>query len=352
MIQDVLRGSETAGEVAVNQTLRPQSFDEYFGQEKVVQNLKILIQAAKIRGEQIDHILFSGPPGLGKTTLAHIIAKEMGSHIVATSGPALERAGDLVAIITALNKTDILFIDEVHRMNRTVEETLYQGMEDYSVDIVIGKGPGARTVKLKLEKFSLIGATTRTGLLTGPFRDRFGLIEHLDFYTVSELEKVARRTSKILGLRVTDDGITTVAKRARGTPRVVNRLSKRISDFALVKGIAEVDSTSCDEALLAFGIDEYGLDRVDRLIIEAIVNKFNGGPVGIDTIAAVLNEENDTIEEVYEPYLLKIGFIKRTPRGRVAANLAYEYLGLQAPPSRDQEPLFHTQPEEQEGPGL
>ena len=290
-----------------------------------------MVAAAKARGEPLDHILFSGPPGLGKTTLAHLIAKEMSVTLVGTSGPALERTGDLVSILTALKHGDVLFIDEVHRMNRAVEETLYPAMEEFSVDIVIGKGPGAKTIKMRLEQFTLIGATTRSGLLSAPFRDRFGVVHHLDFYLPDELAEIVRRVSARLGCAVTKDGLAEIARRARGTPRIAIRLLKRIRDHAQVSRRATIDETLVDEALAVLGIGENGLDRVDRTILSAIVERFAGGPVGLETIAAVLNEEPDTIADVYEPYLLKIGLLQKTPRGRVATASAYRLLGLPAP---------------------
>lgn len=290
-----------------------------------------MVAAAKARSEPLDHILFSGPPGLGKTTLAHLIAKEMSVPLVGTSGPALERTGDLVSILTALKHGDVLFIDEVHRMNRAVEETLYPAMEEFSVDIVIGKGPGAKTIKMRLEQFTLIGATTRSGLLSAPFRDRFGVVHHLDFYLPDDLAEIVRRVSARLGCAVTKDGLAEIARRSRGTPRIAIRLLKRIRDHAQVKRRATIDETLVDEALAVLGIGENGLDRVDRTILSAIVERFAGGPVGLETIAAVLNEEPDTIADVYEPYLLKIGLLQKTPRGRVATAAAYRLLGLPAP---------------------
>lgn len=312
-------------------SLRPSSFAEFCGQSAVKEGLAIMVAAAKARGEPIDHILFSGPPGLGKTTLAHLIAKEMGVLITGTSGPALERTGDLVSILTALKRGDVLFIDEVHRMNRAVEETLYPAMEEFSVDIVIGKGPGAKTIKIRLERFTLIGATTRSGLLSAPFRDRFGVVHHLDFYSPDELGEVVRRVSARLGCAVTNDGLAEIARRSRGTPRIAIRLLKRIRDHAQVNRRATIDEALVDEALAVLGIGENGLDRVDRLILSAVVERFAGGPVGLETIAAVLNEEPDTIADVYEPYLLKIGLMQKTPRGRVATAAAYRLLGLQPP---------------------
>lgn len=308
--------------------LRPQRLDSFIGQEKVKQNLKILIAAAKDRKEPIEHLLFCGPPGLGKTTLANIISNEMGVNIKITSGPAIERAADLAAIITNLKENDLFFIDEIHRLNRQVEEILYPAMEDFSLDIVIGKGPSAKSIRLDLPKFSLIGATTRAGLLTSPLRDRFGMITRLDFYKISELEVIIKQVAQVLKIEVEDKGAIEIAKRSRGTPRIAIRLLKRVRDFAQVKGRGVVTKEIADFALHNLGVDSLGLDSVDRKIIETVIVKFSGGPVGIDTLSASISEEVGTIEEVHEPYLMQIGFLKRTSRGRVTTRKAQEHLGF------------------------
>lgn len=320
-------------------SVRPKSFDEFVGQDKIKENLKIFIQAAKQRGESLDHVLFCGPPGLGKTTLAHIIASELKVGIKVTSGPALERPGDIAAILTNLSDKDILFIDEIHRLPRVSEEILYPAMEDYQLDIIIGQGPSARTLKLNLPKFTLIGATTRTGLLTSPLRDRFGVISRLDFYSPADLEKILLRSAKIFDVVVKEDAAAEIARRARGTPRIANRLLRRIRDFAQVKGSAlggglsestrtEIEREITNDALLAMDVDEKGFDDMDRRLLLTIMKKFSGGPVGLETLAASVREEKETIEDVYEPYLLQEGFIERTSRGRVATSLAYEHFGI------------------------
>lgn len=309
-------------------SLRPHSLEEFIGQDKVKENLNILLQAAKARREALDHVLLYGPPGLGKTTLAHIIAREMGVKITVTSGPAIERAGDLAAIITNLGQGDILFLDEVHRLSRAVEERLYPAMEDYALDIVIGKGPSARTIHLPLPRFTVIGATTRIALLTSPLRDRFGVIYRLDFYEEEAMRRIVERSAGLLQLKIHEKGIEEVAKRARGTPRVANRLLRRVRDYAQVRADGIITQQVAQEALSLLEIDALGLDDIDRRVIETIIVKFSGGPVGIDTIAACINEEADTIMDVYEPYLLQLGFIDRTPRGRMATRPAYEHLGI------------------------
>lgn len=310
-------------------SVRPRSFDEFVGQDKMKENLKVFIQAAKQRDEALDHVLFCGPPGLGKTTLSHIIASELGSEIKVTSGPVLERPGDLAAILTNLGEKDILFIDEIHRLPRMAEEILYPAMEDYQLDIIIGQGPSARSLKLSLPKFTLVGATTRTGLLTSPLRDRFGIINRLDFYTPENLEQIIIRSSKILQSEITKDAACEIAGRSRGTPRIANRLLRRTRDFAQVKsdGIIEMEITQ--KALTAMEIDKMGFDEMDKKLLITIINKYSGGPVGLETLASSIREEKDTIEDVYEPFLLQEGFIERTPRGRVATNLAYEHFGIQ-----------------------
>ncbi len=309
--------------------VRPRSFEEFIGQERIKENLKVFIEAALKRKEALDHVLFCGPPGLGKTTLAHIISNSLGVDIRVTSGPVLERPGDLAAILTNLADRDILFIDEIHRLPRIAEEILYPAMEDYQLDIVIGQGPGARTVKLNLPRFTLVGATTRTGLLTSPLRDRFGVINRLDYYSPPELEEIIIRSARIFRIEIDSDAASEMAKRSRGTPRVANRLLRRVRDFAQVKGTGRIEKHITLEALSAMEIDERGLDNMDRRLLFTIIKKFSGGPVGVDTLAASIQEERDTIEDVYEPYLLQEGFIERTSRGRMATRLAYEYLGIQ-----------------------
>ncbi len=309
------------------ETLRPGKLRQFIGQEKLKNNLATFIKAAKNREEALDHVLFYGPPGLGKTTLANIIASELGVNIHSTSGPILERGGDLAAILTNLNSRDVLFIDEIHRMNRTVEEILYPAMEDYKIDIIIGQGPTAKSVKLNLNSFTLVGATTRAGLLTSPLRDRFGYIGRLQYYNHKELEIIIGRSSNILNVKITDEGSYEIAKRSRGTPRIANKLLKRVRDFAEVHGTGIIDKEIADFALNNLEIDEMGLDLMDRKLLIAIIEKFDGGPVGIDTISTYIDEEKDTIEDVYEPYLIQTGFLKRTKRGRVVTNFALEYFG-------------------------
>ncbi|NLA58769.1 MAG: Holliday junction branch migration DNA helicase RuvB [Firmicutes bacterium] len=321
-------------------SLRPRTLDEYIGQEQVKENLRIFTEAALNRGEALDHVLLYGPPGLGKTTLANIIANEMKVGIRTTSGPAIERQGDLVAILTNLEPGDILFIDEIHRLRRPVEEVLYPAMEDSVVDIMIGKGPGARSVRLELPPFTLIGATTRAGMLTSPLRDRFGVISRLEFYSNNELKTIVQRAARILGIAIDEDGAWEIARRARGTPRVANRLLKRVRDYAEVRADGIITGKVARDALELFEVDELGLDRIDRDLIMTIIEKFDGGPVGVDTIAAAINEEVETIEDVCEPYLMQIGYLQRTPRGRVATTRAYQHLGLTPPARVTQEQLF------------
>lgn len=310
-------------------TLRPQHLDEYIGQKAVTDNLKIFIEAAKLRGEPLDHVLFYGPPGLGKTTLAGIIAKELGVDIRITSGPAIERAGDLAAILTNLNENDVLFIDEIHRLNRSVEEVLYSAMEDYALDIIIGKGPSARSIRLDLSKFTLIGATTRAGSLSAPLRDRFGVMAKFESYTTDELMTIIRRSAGLLGIQADEESLREMAMRSRGTPRVANRMLKRVRDFSQVEGNGTIDINITKKALEALGVDMLGLENIDREILRVIIERFNGGPVGIDTIAASMGEEKVTIEDVYEPYLIQQGLLHRTPKGRVVSKEAYEHLGLE-----------------------
>lgn len=312
-------------------SVRAKSWDEFMGQESVKESLRIVIDAAKHRKESIEHVLFYGPPGLGKTTLSHLIAKEMGSNIRVTSGPAIERAGDLASILTNLEKGDILFIDEIHRLNKVVEETLYPAMEDYALDIVIGKGPSARTVRLDLPPFTIIGATTRVGLLSAPLRDRFGVIQRLQFYSPEELIHVITKASEKLQVTVDDKSTLEIAKRSRGTPRIAIKLLKRVRDFAQVRGKGEITQSITDEALKMLAVDEKGLDNADLSFLEAIIEKHRGGPVGIETIASTISEDSGTLEDVIEPYLLQIGFLQRTPRGRVATKAAYLHLGLPFP---------------------
>ena len=315
-ISRLVSGNELEEDRIVNLSLRPESLDEFIGQEHIKDNLSVGIRAARQRGEPIEHILLSGPPGLGKTTLAHIIANEMGSHMVATSGPALERPGDLIGILTNLEEGDILFIDEIHRLPRVVEEFLYPAIESFKIDFVIDKGPYAKTIKFNLKPFTLIGATTRSGLLSGPMRSRFGFFYHLEFYNPEELVEIIKRSAGLLDVEITQDGAMVIATRSRGTPRIANRLLRRARDYAQVKGNGIIDEDTADEALRQLGIDEYGLDDLDRRFLSVIKDVYNGGPVGIESIAATLNEEVDTLVDVVEPFLLKLGILKRTPRGR------------------------------------
>lgn len=312
-------------------SLRPKTLNEYIGQEKAKENLKIYIEAAKARGEQLDHVLLYGPPGLGKTTLAGIIANEMQVQIRVTSGPAIEKPGDLAALLTNLSDGDVLFIDEIHRLSRSVEEVLYPAMEDNALDIIIGKGPSARSIRLDLPKFTLVGATTRAGQLTAPLRDRFGVIARLEMYTPEQLAQIVRRSAGILGIAIDDDGAMEIASRSRGTPRIANRLLKRARDFAEVMGNGVITTDTAKIALGRMEIDELGLDQIDRLLLTSMIRNYNGGPVGLETIAATIGEEAVTIEDVYEPYLMQIGFLSKTPRGRVVTPLAYRHLGFSMP---------------------
>jgi Holliday junction DNA helicase RuvB len=319
-------------ETAVESGLRPHRLAEFVGQAELKAHLEIVLEAARRRGQAPDHLLFSGPPGLGKTTLAGIIAAEVDAHLQTTSGPALERAGDLAAILTQLEERDVLFVDEIHRLPRAVEEVLYPAMEDFQLDIVLGKGPAARSIRLDLPRFTLVGATTRTGSITGPLRDRFGLVARLDYYTPDDLESIVERSAAIVGVGIDAAGCTEIARRARGTPRIANRLLRRVRDFAEVKGDGHVDRRTAEAGLALFGVDERGLDKVDRAVLSALCERFLGGPVGLSTLAISVGEQTETVEDVYEPFLIQQGLIMRTPRGRVALPSAWEHLGLAPPP--------------------
>ncbi len=327
----VVSTTYTPGDEDAENSLRPRRLEDYIGQDKVKENLRVFIESAKLRKESLDHVLLYGPPGLGKTTLSNIIAAEMGVNLRVTSGPAIEKQGDLAALLTNLNEGDVLFIDEIHRLPRMVEEILYPAMEDFALDIIIGKGPAARSIRIDLPHFTLIGATTRAGQLTTPLRDRFGVLFKLELYTPEQLAQIVKRSANILGIPISDDGAFELASRSRGTPRIANRLLKRVRDFAQVQGKREIDAASASYALDRLEIDELGLDNTDRRLMQSIIKFYGGGPVGLDTLAATIGEEAVTIEDVYEPYLMQIGFINRTPRGRCVTRLAYEHLGLRAP---------------------
>ena len=326
--ENLLVGTKTEYDLEEN-VLRPKTMADYVGQQKVKENLSVFIAAAKARGEALDHVLLYGPPGLGKTTLSHIIATEMGSSIKLTSGPAIERSGDLAAILTNLNDGDVLFIDEIHRLNRSVEEILYSAMEDYALDIIVGKGPSARNIRFSLNRFTLVGATTKVGMLAPPLRDRFGIVNRLEIYTPAELKEIVTRSAKALDIAIDESAADEIARRSRGTPRIANRLLKRVRDFSIVKGNDKITKADARFALARLEIDELGLDQTDRNLLSAMIEKFGGGPVGLETLAAATGEDANTIEDVYEPYLLQLGFIARTPRGRICLKGGYEHMGLE-----------------------
>jgi Holliday junction DNA helicase RuvB len=327
MPKRLITPEKSEDDIQLDRSLRPTRFEDFVGQDRIKDNLSVFISAAKARGEALDHVLFCGPPGLGKTTLANIIAHELGVSLKSTSGPVLERAGDLAAILTNLQPGDVLFIDEIHRLNRIVEEVLYPAMEDFQLDIIIGQGPSARSIKLDLPRFTLVGATTRTGLLTSPLRDRFGVIDRLNFYAPGELQTIVKRSAGLLGIAIDQDAAAEIARRSRGTPRIVNRLLRRVRDFAQVAGSGAITADAVVSAMKRLEVDAKGFDEMDRRLMLAIIDKFGGGPVGLETLAAALGEEKDTLEDVYEPYLIQEGFLDRTPRGRLATKIAFDYFG-------------------------
>ena len=336
MPERIIEPEQNDDDVQLDRSLRPVRFEDFVGQDRTKENLRVFIEAAKGRGEALDHVLFCGPPGLGKTTLAHIIAHEMGVNIKSTSGPVLERAGDLAALLTNLQERDVLFIDEIHRLNRVVEEILYPAMEDFQLDIIIGQGPGARCIKLDLPNFTLVGATTRTGLLTSPLRDRFGVIDRLSFYSPDELRTIVQRSADLLRTKIDTAAASEIARRSRGTPRIVNRLLRRVRDFAQVEGDGDISKELVESSMKRLEVDEKGFDNMDRRLLLTIIDKFEGGPVGLETLAAALSEEKDTLEDVYEPFLIQEGFLDRTPRGRQATRIAYEYFGRTKPASNQE----------------